>query len=322
MYYRRLGKTGICVSEVGFGAWGIGGTMWMGAQDSESMRALHAAVNAGVNLIDTALVYGLGHSEKLVGELVRARSEKLYVASKIPPLNGEWPAKAGVTLKEAFPASHIRKSTEESLSNLKIDCLDLQQLHVWRDEWLEDESWQEELQSLKQEGKIRACGISINDHEPDSAIRAVKNGVVDTVQVIYNIFDQSPKRALITACSEHDVGILARCPFDEGGLTGTVTPESKFPDGDWRNRYFKDDRKIQVAKHVALLETLLGEEAETLAELALRFCLAHPAVSAVIPGMRTAKHVYANAAVSDGRRLSDCLLTELSCHAWERNFYQ
>lgn len=322
MHYRRLGKTGIHVSEVGFGAWGVGGAMWMGAQDSESMTALHAAVDGGVNFIDTALVYGLGHSEKLVGELVRARSEQLYIASKIPPLNGEWPAGAGVTLQQAFPPSHIRKGTEQSLSNLKVDCLDLQQLHVWRDEWLEDESWLDEFQRLKQEGKIRACGISINDHESDSAIRAVKTGVVDTVQVIYNIFDQSPKRALLPICLEHEVGVLVRCPFDEGGLTGTVTPESKFPEGDWRNRYFKDDRKAQVVRHVALLETLLGEEAGTLAELALRFCLTHPAVSTVIPGMRTAKHVQANTRVSDGRRLSDRLLTELTHHAWERNFYQ
>lgn len=321
MQYHRLGKTGFQVSEVGFGAWGIGGSMWVGAKDDESIAALHAAIEAGVTFIDTALVYGDGHSETLVGQVVRARSERIYVATKVPPKNEHWPALPGDCVANTFPSAYIVDCTEQSLRNLKLDCIDLQQLHVWRDEWMEDQSWLETLRKLKAQGKVRAIGVSINDHEPDSALRLVESGVIDTVQVIYNIFDQAPAEQLLPACLRHDVGVLARCPYDEGGLTGTITPEATFPKGDWRHDYFKGDRKEQVAAHVAPLKQLLGPEAGTLPELALRYCLAHPAVSTVIPGMRGRKHVQANCAVSDGRSLSNGLLQELARHAWLRNFY-
>jgi aryl-alcohol dehydrogenase-like predicted oxidoreductase len=321
MQYRRLGKTGLQVSEIGFGAWGIGGTWWLGAQDAESVAALHAAIDAGVNFIDTALVYGDGHSESLVGQVVRSRSERIYVATKVPPLNQHWPALPQDRAQDCFPPSHIIECTERSLRSLGMDSVDLQQLHVWRDEWLQDLSWLEALHQLKAQGKIRAIGVSINDHEPDSALKLVASGHVDTVQVIYNIFDQSPGWSLLSACVKHDVGVLARCPFDEGGLTGKITPDTTFPPGDWRNDYFKGERKAQVAAHVAPLTKLLGLEARTLPELALRFCLTHPAVSTVIPGMRTTANVRANAAVSDGRHLSEALMAELAKHAWLRNFY-
>jgi aryl-alcohol dehydrogenase-like predicted oxidoreductase len=209
MQYRRLGKTGWQVSEVGFGAWGIGGSMWVGAEDRESLSALHAAIDAGLNFIDTALVYGDGHSEALVGQAVRSRKERLYVASKVPPKNLHWPALPGDTVETAFPPSHIIACTERSLKNLELDCLDLQQLHVWRDEWMEDPRWLETLLTLKRQGKIRAIGVSINDHEPDSALRLIASGLIDTVQVIYNIFDQSPNRTLLPACLTHDVGVLS-----------------------------------------------------------------------------------------------------------------
>ncbi|MEW6542798.1 MAG: aldo/keto reductase [Nitrospirota bacterium] len=321
MQYRRLGKTGYQVSEIGFGAWGIGGTMWVGAEDKESVAALHAAIDAGTNFIDTALVYGDGHSEQLVGQVVRSRKERIYVASKVPPKNEHWPAQPADRAQDCFPPSHIIESTEQSLRNLKLDCLDLQQLHVWRDEWMEDRSWLDALLQLKAQGKVRAIGVSINDHEPDSALKLVTSGLIDTVQVIFNIFDQSPVETLFPACLQHDVGLLARCPFDEGGLTGTITPETTFPASDWRNEYFRGDRKAQVAARAAKLTPLLGAEAKTLPELALRYCLAQPAVSTVIPGMRTKKHVQANCSVSDGRRLSEGLLASLGRHVWLRNFY-
>jgi aryl-alcohol dehydrogenase-like predicted oxidoreductase len=321
MQYRRLGKTGCHVSEIGFGAWGIGKSFWVGARDEESIAALHAAIDAGVNFIDTALAYGQGHSESLVGCVVRARSERVYVATKVSPLNQHWPALPGDRLQEAFPPSYIIESTEESLRHLGLDCIDLQQLHVWRDEWLRDESWLEALQQLKEEGKIRAIGVSINDHEPESALQVVQSGVVDAVQVIYNIFDQSPTRALFAACLKHEVGVIARCPFDEGSLTGMVTSQTTFPEGDWRNDYFRDERKAMVENRLAPIKAYLGAEARTLPELALRFCLSHPVVSTVIPGMRTCRHVLDNVAVSDGRSLSEGLLTSLKRQAWERNFY-
>jgi aryl-alcohol dehydrogenase-like predicted oxidoreductase len=321
MRYRRLGKTGWQVSEIGFGAWGIGRSFWVGAEDKESLAALHAAVDAGVNFIDTALVYGDGHSETLVGQVVRDRKERLYVATKVPPLNEHWPALASDRASDCFPPDHILKSTEQSLKNLKMECVDLQQLHVWRDEWMEDQHWLEALHKLKQQGKVRAIGVSINDHEPDTALKLVASGVVDTVQVIYSIFDQSPNDALLPACIKHDVGVLARCPFDEGALTGAIKADTTFPTGDWRNDYFKGDRRSQVAARIEPLKKLLGSESKTLPELALRYCLAHSAVGTVIPGMRTSRHVTSNCSVSDGRRLSESLVGTLKQHAWKKNFY-
>jgi len=226
MQYRSLGRMGWQVSEIGFGAWGIGRSFWVGAEDKESLSALHAAVDAGVNFIDTALVYGDGHSETLVGQVVRERAERIYVATKVPPLNEHWPALPDDRVSDCFPPDHIITSTEQSLKSLKLDCVDLQQLHVWRDEWMEDQRWLEALHKLKQQGKVRAIGVSINDHEPETALTLVTSGVIDTVQVIYSIFDQSPNDALLPACIEHDVGVLARCPFDEGALTGAITADT------------------------------------------------------------------------------------------------
>jgi aryl-alcohol dehydrogenase-like predicted oxidoreductase len=321
MEYRALGRTGLSVSSVGYGAWGIGGTLWLGADDAESLRALHRAVDLGINFIDTALGYGLGHSETLVGKLLREREETVYVATKVPPKNGVWPAARGVPVSKTFPARHIVECAEKSLWNLNVDTIDLLQLHVWQDEYLDQPGWRDTLTGLKTAGKVRFLGISVNDHDPDSAMRAVASGIFDTVQVIYNIFDPSPARALLPACLERGVGVLARVPFDEGSLTGAVTPETKFPKGDFREQYFRGDRRREVAEHVGALRGRLGDEAATLPELALRFCLSHDAVSTVIPGMRRVSSVEKNAAVADGRRLSPRMLEELGRHAWPRNFY-
>lgn len=293
--------------------------MWKGAQDSDSLKALHTAVDEGVNFIDTALAYGNGHSEKLVGQLVREREERIYVATKIPPRNQIWPARG--SLDEVFPPDYIRSCTERSLKNLDTEQIDLIQLHVWSPEWLSDESWYECLSELKQEGKLAFFGVSINDHEPDSAIDLVRSGKVDTVQVIYNIFDQSPEDHLFPACQESGVGVIARVPFDEGSLTGKITPDTTFPSGDWRNLYFKGDRKREVFERVKQLGTLLDGSVRTLPELALRFCLSAEAVSSVIPGMRSVSHVKENTSVSDKGRLPEELLSRLRDHRWVRNFY-
>lgn len=321
MEKRRLGRTGIEVSAIGFGAWGIGGTMWIGARDDDSTKALHRAIDQGVTFIDTAIVYGEGRSERLVGEVVRARREEVFVATKVPPKNLEWPARKGVPVREVFPADHITRFCEKSLRNLGRDRLDLLQLHVWRDEWLDEDGWKDAFLGLKKVGKARFLGISINDHEPSSALRAVASGLFDTVQVIFNIFDPTPAAELFPLCRKHDVGVLARVPLDEGGLTGTITPDAAFPEGDWRNEYFAGERKRQVFERTEALKKLLGKEAATLPELALRFCLSFDAVSTVIPGMRRAATVDANVAVADGRRLSPGLLAGLAKHAWPRNFY-
>ncbi len=219
MHYRRLGRTGLEVSEIGYGAWGIGKSQWLGAEDDESLRALGRAIDLGLNFIDTALGYGEGHSERLVGQVVREREERVYVATKIPPKNGKWPAPAGLHPDETFPADHVRECTERSLENLGLDAIDVQQFHVWHDEWVGEGDWLEAIEDLKKEGKIRFFGVSINDHEPQNAVRLIETGVVDTVQVIYNVFDQSPEDELFPACQEHDVGVILRVPFDEGALT-------------------------------------------------------------------------------------------------------
>lgn len=321
MKMRRLGRAGLNVSEIGYGAWGIGGGMWVGAQDEDSLHALHRAIDLGVNFVDTALDYGTGHSEELVGRVVRERKETVHVATKIRPKNRIWPARRGVPVSECFPADYIVSSCERSLRNLGLDHVDVLQLHTWQDEYLEQDGWRDALLGLKNSGKTRFLGISVNDHDPASALRAVASGIFDTVQIIYNIFDQSPADAFFPACLRHDVGVIARVPLDEGGLTGAITPETTFPEGDWRNQYFRGDRKRQVFERTEALKTLLGEEAKSLPELALRFCLGHDAVSTVIPGMRRIASVEANTAVSDGRRLSAALLERLKAHAWRRSFY-
>ncbi len=293
--------------------------MWKGARDDESLRALHLAIDRGVNFIDTALAYGNGHSEKLVGNLVRERKERIFVATKVPPKNLIWPARG--MLDEVFPSDYIVECANRSLANLGLDRIDLLQLHVWDPQWIEGAEWHETLERLKREGKIAYAGVSINDHEPESAIGLVKSGRIDTVQVIYNIFDQSPEDELFDACRQFDVGVIARVPFDEGSLTGKITPQTEFPRGDWRNAYFKDDRKRLVHERAQALEKLLGEEAATLPELALRFCLHRREVGTVIPGMRAVAHVESNLAVTERPPLSPELIAELRKHRWVRNFY-
>jgi aryl-alcohol dehydrogenase-like predicted oxidoreductase len=321
MRYRTLGRTGLQVSEIGYGAWGIGGGMWQGSDDRESMRALHRAVDLGLNFIDTALVYGDGHSESLIGRVLKERKETLVVASKIPPKNRKWPARPGTPLQDAFPYEHIIQCTERSLKNLGTAAIDVQQFHVWLDDWVEETEWQDAIETLKQQGKIRYFGISMNDHRPSSALKASEAGIVDSVQVIYNIFDQSPEDQLFPLCREKNIGVIVRVPLDEGGLTGAITPETAFPKDDFRNRYFRDDRKRELADRVDKLKGLLGQEAATLPELALRFCLHHPAVSSVIPGMRTLSNVEANCGIADGRALGTEIIAELRKHRWDRSFY-
>jgi aryl-alcohol dehydrogenase-like predicted oxidoreductase len=322
MNTRQLGRTGIEVSEIGYGAWGIGGSEWIGAEDDESVRALERAIDLGLTFVDTALAYGRGHSEQLVGQVVRARPETVHVATKVPPKNRLWPAPPGTPADEAFPGEWVRRCTERSLGNLGTDAIDLQQLHVWRDDWVGEGDWLEVVQALKDEGKIRFFGVSINDHEPANALRLIETGVVDTVQVIYNVFDQSPEDELFPACLEHGVGVLARVPFDEGGLTGRIGPDTTFPEDDFRNGYFRGERKAQVAERVQAIVDDLGAEPDAIAEIALRYVLSHPAVSTVIPGMRTIRNVERNCAVGDGRGLPAEQVEKLHAHRWVRNFYR
>ncbi|OKJ02904.1 aldo/keto reductase [Kitasatospora sp. CB01950] len=322
MRKRQLGRSGIEVSEVGFGAWGIGASGWIGAQEDESLAALRRAIDLGVDFVDTAR--GYGESERLVGKVVRecaAAGRQVRVATKVPPLNRQWPARPGVDPAQAFPGAHIRESVQTSLRAAGLERFDLLQFHVWHDEWLGRGDWLETVGALKDEGLIGLFGVSVNDHEPHTAVELVRSGVVDAVQVIYNIFDQSPLDELFPACREHGVGVIVRVALDEGGLTGRLTADTVFPEGDFRRRYFRGDRLAEVERRAAAIAADLGIEADGLAEAALRFVLSEPAVSTVIPGMRSVRNVERNAAVGDGVPLGERELKVLAGHRWDRNFY-
>ncbi len=316
MNYRSFGRTGWKVSEVGCGMWGMGG--WTGSDDAQSLRSLNLAVELGCNFFDTAYAYGEGHSERLLGQLVRQHSQtKLYLATKIPPKNRQWPSRRGDQLSEAFPPEYIREMTEASLKNLGVDCIDLQQFHVWEDAWADDKRWQRAVNNLKREGLIRAVGISINRWEPWNALKTLRTGLIDAVQVIYNIFDQMPEDALFPQCAQQNIGVIARVPFDEGALTGALTKDSHWPAADWRNTYFNPENLSASVDRAERLKPLVPS-GMTMAEMALRWILANPTVGTVIPGMRKEKNVRANLSASDGRLLSPDVMQQLRQHRWDR----
>jgi aryl-alcohol dehydrogenase-like predicted oxidoreductase len=317
MNYRILGRTGLQVSEIGYGAWGIGKGKWVGASDDESVKALNRAFDLGLNFVDTALVYGDGHSEGLVGRTIKKRSERIYVATKIPPKNYQWPAPSGVPVQEAFPADHVIECTEESLRNLGLESIDVQQFHVWSDEWADKGDWLDAVQKLKREGKIKFFGVSINDFQPENAIRLIETGVLDTVQVIHNIFEQAPEDQLFPVCEKRRVGVIVRVPFDDG----KITPETTFDPSDFRSDYFQGDRKQQVYDRVQKIVSDLGITLDQMPETALRYILSHKAVSTVIPGMRSVRNVERNCQTGDGQGLSKGQVQKLKPHRWEHNFY-
>jgi aryl-alcohol dehydrogenase-like predicted oxidoreductase len=322
MRTRTLGRTGLQVSEIGFGAWGIGGKQWLNGSDEESLAALRRAIELGINLIDTAFAYNEGHSERLIAQVAAETKAPVTIATKIPPKNRVWPARKGTPIEEVFPYEYIVDMTEQSLRNLNTDCIDLQQLHVWNPDWVHFDSWRRGIEDLKKSGKVKHFGISINDHQPDSALGIIETGLIDTVQVIYNIYEQSPQINLFDACRKHNIGVLARCPLDEGALTGAVTVDTVFEPGEFRDFYFRGDRKAQVVHAFNALQADLANSGEPVATTALRFTLSNDVVSTVIPGMRKIRNVEANAAVSDAGPLSAETLALLKRHAWNKCFYQ
>lgn len=316
MRHRRFGRTGWNVGEVGYGMWGMGA--WTGSDDRESRDSLDRAVALGCNFFDTAWAYGMGHSELLLGALLKAHPERrLYTATKIPPLNAKWPARPEYLLDDVFPADHVRRYTEKSLENLGLDSLDLIQFHVWNDAWADDHRWQHAVEDLKHDRLVRAIGISINRWEPANAIRALRTGLIEAVQVVYNIFDQAPEDELFPVCRELDVAVIARVPFDEGTLTGGLTLETRWPEGDFRNNYFAGDNLRESVRRAEALRPHVPE-GESMAAMALRWILSNPAVSVVIPGMRKARHVEANLAASDRGPLGADLMAALRPHRWDR----
>lgn len=304
------------VSEIGYGMWGIGA--WSGSNDKESFSSLQCAVELGCNFFDTAPVYGLGRSECLLGQLVKANPDKrIYTATKIPPKNNVWPSKRDYTLDDCFPPHHIEEYVQKSLGNAQLQSFDLIQFHVWEDNWVDDDRWVKSIEDLRRQGFFRAVGISVNGWEPWNGIRAVRSGLIDSVQVVYNIFDQNPEAELLPACLEMDVAVIARVPFDEGTLTGTLTENDTWPESDFRNFYFKQQNLIPSLKRAEALRRILPRGMD-MSAMALRFILSNHTISTVIPGMRKRAHVELNMAASDAGSLSSDLLEKLREHSWYR----
>jgi aryl-alcohol dehydrogenase-like predicted oxidoreductase len=334
MKYRTLGKTGLQVSEVGMGTWQLAGKPWGwdAPDENESIKALYRFIELGGNFIDTAWVYGrvdepgdeAGRhcSEELIGEFIKesGNRDKVVIASKIPGKNRKWPAWKDTPISEVFPKGYIEEMVDSSLKSLDIETIDLMQFHVWQDQFAEEDDWKTEIQNITKKGKVKHWGISINDYQPSNCLKTLDTGLIETVQFIFNIFHQKPTEKLLPYAKEHNVGLIARVPRDEGGLTGKLTLDSTFTD-DMRSKYFSKDRLQEFMSRIAKLEQLLGNEAQTLQELALRYILTFDELSTVIPGTRKVKYVDDNVAVSDGKKLSSELMEELKHHAWERNFY-
>ena len=296
--------------------WGMAN--WSGSDDAESLASLQLAADAGVNFFDTAYAYGEGRSERLLAQLIRSNpSRRIYTATKVPPKNRKWPSRRGDPLDDVFPADYVREYLQKSLENLRLDSIDLFQFHVWEDEWADDDRWQRVVADLKTEGLIRAVGISVNRWEPWNGLRTLRTGLVDAVQVIYNIFDQAPEDELFPACRELNVGVIARVPFDEGSLTGNLRRDSSWPKGDFRNLYFSTENLGPTLDRIDALKPLVPE-GMSLPEMALRFILSNPDVHVVIPGMRKAEHVRSNVAASGAGALSPHLLARLRAHRWDR----
>ena len=316
MRTRRFGRLGWQVSEIGYGMWGMAG--WTGSDDERSRAALDESVRLGCTFFDTAWGYGEGHSERLLGDVVRAHpGTRLYTASKVPPKNLQWPSRRGMSLDEVFPTDHIEEYATRTLTNLGIPTLDLLQFHVWEDAWAQDDRWWRAMSSLRDQGLIGGIGVSVNRWEPTNVLETLRTGHVDAVQVIYNLFDQAPEDELFPLCAELDVAVIARVPFDEGSLTGTMTRDMQFPDGDWRNLYFCPENLGQTIDHVDALRRDMPV-GMTMPELALRFILADDRVSTVIPGMRQVPHVRSNILVSDGVALSGEMIDTMRGHRWDR----
>jgi aryl-alcohol dehydrogenase-like predicted oxidoreductase len=321
MKYRKLGRTGYEVSEMAHGLWGMSG--WSGSEDRESLDALQLATDLGCNFFDTAWAYGEGKSDGLLGEILSRNpsppnpAKRLYAASKIPPLNGKWPARAAYKYQDVFPADHVFKHTDLILKQLRTNSIDLLQFHVWDDSWTDEPEFRDTVEKLKRDGRIRSFGLSLNRWEPENGLKALRTGLVDVVQVIYNIFDQAPEDKLFPICEELNIGVIARVPLDEGSLGGKMTPQTTFPKGDWRAMYFGPKNLIPTLERVDKLKAILTA-GMTLPEMALRFILSNPAVSTIIVGMRKLDHVRQNIAMSDAGPLDAALLGKLKSHRWDR----
>jgi aryl-alcohol dehydrogenase-like predicted oxidoreductase len=320
MKYRKLGRAGMDVSEIGFGAWAIGGS-WGPQNEKDSIDALHRSIDLGVNFIDTAAGYGSGKSERIIGEVLKTRSEKVWVATKTPPLPGKWPPSPYCDMDERYPEKYLRENVEERLRNLQTDVIDVLQLHTWTRAWNRNPRPFETLRKLQAEGKIRAIGVSTPEQDQNSVIDLMRGGWIDTVQVIYNIFEQEPAAELLPVAQETNTGIIVRVVFDEGALTGKYTAETKFAEDDFRRNYFAGDRLERAARRAEKVKEDIADTGLTMPQVALKFALMHPAVSTVIPGIRNVAQAEANIGASDLPDLSEATMLKLREHNWQRGFW-
>ena len=332
MKYRTLGKTGLKISEVGCGTWQLANdpNAWVGADLDESLKSLEKFVELGGNFIDTAWIYGFDDaypdrhpSEELIGKFLKqsGQRDKLVIASKIPPKNMHWPALKGVGIEDVFPSDWIEKCVDDSLRSLGVDTIDLMQFHVWQDSFADESEWKETIQKIMKSGRVKYWGISINDYQPSNCLKTLDTVLISTIQFIFNIFHQKPTEKLLPYAKKNNIGLIARVPLDEGGLTGTLTIDSTFDEGEFRKEYFSKDRLQELVRRTDELKRVMDSEAATLAELSLRYILSFDEISTVIPGMRRIRNVEANTSFSDGKKLSEKLLEDLKRHRWERNFY-
>lgn len=332
MKYRILGKTGLKVSEIGMGTWQLANdpNCWVGSDLKESLASLYKFTELGGNFIDTAWIYGYSDSfpnkhpsEELISKFLKESKKRrqLVIATKVPPKNMKWPAWKKIPISEVFPDKWIEKCVDDSLKSLKVDYIDLVQFHVWQDDFVNNDGWKNTIQKIIKSGKVGYWGISINDYQPSNCFKTIETGLISSIQFIFNIFHQKPTEKLLPFARKHNVGLIARVPLDEGGLSGKITLKTRFAKGDFRRNYFKDERLKELIKRTEELKRLLGKEVKTLPELSLKYILSWNEVSTTIPGLRRIRHVKENTAVSDGQKLSKELMNEIKRYAWERNFY-
>jgi len=331
MKYRTLGKTGFKVSEVGFGTWQLANDpdAWIGSDINESIQCLKKYSDEGGNFIDTAWIYGYSNahpnnhpSEELIGRFLKTvNRNNIIVATKIPPKNMYWPALKNSLISEIFPEHHIIQCVNDSLKSLGVDQIDLMQFHVWQDSWANENEWKDTISEILQSGKVKFFGISINDYQPSNCLKTLDTGLIATIQFIFNIFHQKPTEKLLPYAKEHNIGLIARVPLDEGGLGGKITSHTTFLQGDLRNTYFGGSRLEELVQRTAKLKRFLGNEVHLLPKMALRYILSFNQISTVIPGMRRLYQVEDNLKTSELGGLSQNLMNEIKNHSWERNFY-
>jgi aryl-alcohol dehydrogenase-like predicted oxidoreductase len=313
-----LGKAKLAGSRVGIGTWAIGGG-WGPQSESESLAALRTALECGCALIDTAPLYGNGHAERLIARAKRDVGWRVTTLTKVYPLHYHWAPAPGTPIDDIYPREHIIEQVEGSLRRLETDCLDCLLLQTWCPSWDEETAWYETMLALQKQGKIRAFGISVSDHRADEANGVIKAGRVDIVEAPYSVLDQRAAERLFPLAERRKVSIIARCPLASGALAGTWYPGMKFHRDDWRRRVFRGEVLEQILRRVDEFKALV-DPTIPLAQIALRLCLSHPAVTAVIPGVRNAEQVRCNLGVLGQDALPKAVLSQME-RCWQEEWH-